>query len=349
MTRWITTAILFTLFHGAVLSAQEQVQRSFIVKRTATWCSICGSTAWDIMSDLVEAKEDQAVILSAHHSASSNLHHPDASALIDGMEASFGQPVFFHNGNNVGGGSATTETALNNLIAQTATELPLAQTALSLGYDSEQELVWVTAEVQFFEATTGSYQLALYLVEKEVVGFQQNRGPDAVHKRVLREALTDDVFGEPIAGGPIAADDRFLWEGTADVSGYELENLQIAAVLWQAAGDGHTYVNAMVSDQFELLEPTAVRINRPDSWQDRILGMAGGDLQLEVDTGYDHPRFRIDLLDAGGRMLAILFEGMLPAGRHRWAISRAGHLPPGIYWLRMQSASQLRTKKLLIR
>ncbi len=349
MTRAFTLILLSLLLTGQIWG-QEQIQNSLIVKRTATWCSTCGGNAWDIMSDLVTQHEGQAVIQGAHHSSSSDLHHPDALALIEGLEPSFGQPVFFHNGDNIGGGIAATQNTLDDLVAQTAMQGPLAQTELVLGYDSQEDDVYVQAQVRFFEGTSGTYHLSVFLVEKEVVGFQQNRGPNAVHKRVFRGAITEEVFGEEIASGSIGAGNLYFWEGGLDVSDYALDNLQFAAVIWERQGDSYQFVNAIASDQIELIDPTSIREAGLAPWRAKLLSaMGNGVVRVEVQSPEALRPFSIELLDLQGRHLGDLYAGTLLPGIHQLELPLPFALPTGMYLLRLRSGSHFSTLKAMIR
>jgi len=56
---------------------------------------------------------------------------------------------------------------------------------------------------------------------------------------------------------------------------------------------------------------------------------------------------RLDIVDVGGRVVAVLAEGMLPGGSHlmRWDASRQ---PAGIYFCRLRGAGQRATRSLVV-
>jgi hypothetical protein len=56
---------------------------------------------------------------------------------------------------------------------------------------------------------------------------------------------------------------------------------------------------------------------------------------------------RVDLIDAGGRRIATLADRAFDAGRRHIEWSASAPLRPGLYWVRLASAGQTRTAKLV--
>jgi hypothetical protein len=65
-----------------------------------------------------------------------------------------------------------------------------------------------------------------------------------------------------------------------------------------------------------------------------------------------HGRYRLGVYDVQGREVAVLAEGMAPAGRRtlRWdgRDARGAELPNGVYFLRLESAGRFEAQKLVI-
>ncbi|MFC1799470.1 T9SS type A sorting domain-containing protein, partial [Candidatus Eisenbacteria bacterium] len=60
-----------------------------------------------------------------------------------------------------------------------------------------------------------------------------------------------------------------------------------------------------------------------------------------------HSSVRLDIHDSGGRWVNTVFDGMLEAGFHDLSVDTSD-LPPGVYFLRLNTGQDSRTQKLVV-
>ena len=236
--RAVAAPLFLILFCSLSAGAQSTGQQAFIVKKTATWCSNCGSWGWTWFKDLIAATEGKGGVPIALHSTSSQLKPPADldGALLTAFNTSGGFPAFFVNGVQY----ATYAAALG--AAQTAvTKQPVAAISLETGYEFDS--IHTRATLTWTQEGEGSYAVGFYVVEDSLVFQQSGQGSGAIHRYVLRNVLGGQPFGQA-QSIMYASGQSTVHEMTAAYPGIGVDRHHILAVLWKQAGGKYQYVNA---------------------------------------------------------------------------------------------------------
>lgn len=315
---------------------------ALVTKRTATWCGVCGGFAWDMMKRIQEGYDStQVVAVNAHHSSSSKLYSEVAAAWIDAFEASFSQPRFYVGTSVIGSGSASTENAIDERIQEVNTTTPVAQSGLSLAYEPNTRSLRLRATMKFnLSGVTGTYRLGFYLVEKEVISEQSSRASEALHTNVLRESLTADPFGQVMYQGASMAPETFTTEVFYTLpEAYDIDNIRILSVIWNAAQGQIKVVNVHQTDQYDLMQTTS--LNQP-----LIPGRFGllqnpvpDQLQLTIEPARHLARLSWAVINSGGQVLEAGNWADLNPGHHNRTVPTRP-LPGGYYVLLLRSEDQ---------
>lgn len=349
MNKPLLTLLVFMFSLSLVAQEIEvpQTQRSLITKRTATWCSICGGSAWDTFESVFN-NTPEALTVAAHHSSSSMLHSSTAQNLVDAFEVSFGQPVFFFNEARVAGANFS---SLDNIAKMTAQENPVAQTGLKITYDGSDNTLYVQTKTKFFQAAEGDYFLAVILARKQVVGFQSNRSNMATHKNVLHTTLSGEITGDALLSGSIAADTEqdqtFSTILPDDLS--DLNNLRVISILWKKNAESFEVVNINDSDvvAFGTVNTAALAKLEQGFQLMPSVTTQSSTVQLELDESLSRVEF--SLLNAQGQLIQFLYKGSLTAGTHQFLIEKTASMPAGLYFVRVQTPFGVVSKELILK
>ncbi|NRB64499.1 MAG: Omp28-related outer membrane protein [Saprospiraceae bacterium] len=343
MKKWLCVCLLFCVVN-IFSQAQEplttpETHVALVTKRTATWCTICGGFAWDMVKRLQDNySSSQAIIVNAHHSSGSRLYAPVAKDWIDAFELSLSQPRFYVGSELVGSGSPNTESSIENNIQDINQESPLAQTGLQLFYEPQTRSIKVQTATRFFSTgISGKFKLGIYLLEKEVITEQAAKSNTAKHTNVLRESLTDDSFGNIIYQGETEANKDFnleLFYYLPEI--YDVDNIIILSVIWNDTEDQITVVNANQSDQFELLQTTGIsQLSIPGQFE---LGQNPIQDQLQIlITPENHlPHLSWSIFHYNGQRIRSGYWENLRGHANRQSISTS-QMADGFYFLYLQA------------
>ena len=327
---------------GLFLQAQEQIsvsatQKALVTKRTATWCTICGGFAWDMMERLETGYDStQAVFVKAHHSSGSLLHSEVAEAWIDAFESSFSQPRFYVGEAVVGSGTPSVETSIQDQIEALNTATPVVQAGLALAYEPVSRSLRVRAAMEFFQSEAeGSYRLGLYLVERSVREEQASRSSSATHINVLRESLTANPFGTLLHSGTTTAGERFNTELFYTLpEEYDMENALILAVIWDDSDDQIQVVNTTGTSSYSLMQTTGTA--QPAlAGQFRILGNpVTSELSLDIALEQANSKLEWSIIDVSGRTRLHGEWQSLGQPKHRQTVD-VSNLETGTFVLRL--------------
>lgn len=324
----------------------EKTQKSLITKRTATWCPICGQPEiWSMVSNLDSELKDKALVIAGHHATSSALHRPIAKALIDNFDPVFSQPIFYFNREEIGRGGAATTSELLERSEIAYQQTPQAQTGLRLSYDEQQRLLLVEGISEFYETTSGQYRLAFYLIRKSIITYQAAQGTDTEHRNVLWDVLGSNDFGtlvdsnSQVAGGTFYHQEQYvLSDDLAD------NNLIIAAVIWRVNGNAYDFINVAFSDDIQPLVTTSTHAFPGLTTFELRPTLTTGSSVVALELSTTVPAAELQLYNALGQQVQVIFRGDLPQGQHLFAV-RPPH--PGRYYIRFRSGAQIRTLPLI--
>lgn len=338
------TLILFFLV-SLTMNAQEVVeeQRTLLTKKTATWCPLCGTWGWSFMKNIMSDNADKAVIIGAHYSG--DLTTPAASELVR-MFGGSGQPIFYADGTNLRVSSSNTgakRTEVQELVDDNFNTAPVANTGMDI-YDRGGDLD-IEARVEFFQASNGTYKLAVWVVENDVVNNQAGVGPNAMHPYVFRAAV-NGVTGEEIATGSISAGTTVEVDMSLTPNpNWDMDNLSFVAVIWKENGADHEFVNAFQEDDIQISTSVAGEISGLD------FSIRPSILKSEAQIVFDLDRRReitVKVFDLIGSEVITYAPSQYNAGTHTVSITRDDLRGRGMYMVTLSSEGEFLTKRLLV-
>lgn len=323
-----------------------ETQRALIVKHSATWCPPCGGQAWTTYETLLGQYESEAVFMQAHRSTSSLFYSPNAQDLFNNADASFTQPEFFFNTTRVAS-TNTTDGQLASRIETATAAKPIAQTGISFTFSPADRTLQVKTKTHFFQPGNGNYYLSVFLLVKDTLGFQEARGQNQVHKRVLRRALTQSTFGELIATNEPQGVDKTFSVSTQLEDRIAIDKVQIVAVLWRKNSDGkYDFVNTNVQSEATQLTTSreSLSVARPGF---TVLPTTVTDgFNVQIDLPRAQTRVDLTLFNLLGQPVQELYRGALPAGAQSLRFDRPASAGSGIYLLRFTAGREMITRRV---
>jgi hypothetical protein len=346
--------IMITSMLSSVAFAQTVPTKkmAFMGKKTATWCTPCGTWAWTVFSDIYSRTSGEPFIATEMHiSSSSVLASSDAATIYTHMEARSSTPVFYVNNINEtqyssSGGIYTNATkyriyAVADSIGQTDADINAAYTATI----SPSGVISVSTKTKAFSDVTGDYYLGIYLVETDVVAYQSGIGNTAVHKSILREAISTNAMGDLVSSGAITAGAEFTntFTHTVDPS-YNANNLQLFAVLWKKVGNDYSYESAY--SDFQTLVSTP--INKIELSNDLAVSAytTKGELHYQLDNIESNQNVSVDLIGLNGQIEKSIYNGN--AMDQVQVTLNVADLPKGVHFIRTIVEGKMRTINIML-
>jgi hypothetical protein len=351
MKKWIFTLLGVCAF--AWLSAQEltvpKTQRSIVTKLSATWCPICGGSSWDTYERMLTDNAKNALVVAMHRSTISKLYSPTATEILATFETTFSQPWFYVNAKLMGQGSATDEASIKTEVNNAAKTVPIAQTAMRAVFKPGTREITLSNAVEYFQTANADLYLAFYLIEKQIVEEQDNRSPTAVHKNVLRTALTPSTFGNQIAvaGKPVAVGTRTTGELKYILSPmFKPENITIAAVIWRKNGSKYELVNVNTLETVETT--TAVEDPQLAAGFSVAPNVLSDQTWVKAELPTSGKQVEVAVFNLFGQQVRTLHRGALAAGSYQWSLQRGDLTTSGFYIVRVMVDGQFAVKNLLV-
>lgn len=345
MFRTITTLVALCSIALSVSAQQvEEVQKTLIIKKTATWCPYCGTWGWDFFDDVRQDNAGKAVFWAAHYGGSM-LENPTSTEIVSNLSGG-GQPKFYLNTelqNVSSGNTASARITFQNAVDTAYLQAPVANVGIDATY--EGDLLTVHSKSRFFQDADGEYYLGLYLVENDLLAYQAGQNTEVMHSSVLRKALTPTTYGTLLADGPVAAGTEFEHEYTVSFAGTPVTSLEVAGVIWKKTGAQYTVVNVWSTTDINEMVPTSTADieQGAHSWTlspNPAHIPARIELQLEQTS-----QIQLLLVDRLGRTLDVIHSGWLNPGPHLFTLPA---LPAGLYQVVLQTETGRETKQLAV-
>ena len=112
----------------------------------------------------------------------------------------------------------------------------------------EADSVFATASLQFTKSSNRPLYLALYIVEDQVTAFQNNRSPEDKHAKILRAHFGENPFGTLLPTSSVEKDATIeLEQRIALDTAWQSDHIEVAAILWERAGEQYHVLNANTS------------------------------------------------------------------------------------------------------
>lgn len=352
--------LIFTLLLAlGILTAQgqdievPQVQRAIITKHTATWCTNCGRTAWDVFEKVVAELGTNSIPLAAHRSASSDLYSITAKDFLNNMQGVVYQPEFFVNHDKVSGSSSSLYDNIKNSVLEIESQTPDMQTGLELFIPEDADgPLKIKTRTKFYKELSGQYFLSVWLLEKEMVNYQQSRGSDAVHKQVILKSILPETFGDELFNGNASPAEDIYKDFEYELEeGETLDGKSVMVALWQFVDGRYTYVNSNSSDMvFIESAPTSTNVIPTLVGQFEVTPYDGASqTRISLDIISDINNANIDLYNINGQKVQNIFSGDLNAGQHQFDFSKRPNTGSGSFIISLQSPKGVLSKKIFLK
>lgn len=346
MKNYIFILITFFTFQTQAQDVPEQ-QQVLISKVAATWCPPCGGWGWDLFDNLIIDNEQKAVLLVAHHSG--DLTNSTAEDFSDNFEAPY-QPYFYVNTTDQGASSGNVENnriAIKEAVDNAYTVAPIANAGMNLSASTDVTQMQIAVKTKFFQDASGEFYLGVYPVESGIVNNQQGQGPEAIHEKILRPAITPGSFGELLVNGDVTAGTEFTHSYTTTLNGsWDLDHLEVVAIIWEKVNDKYEVVNVNSADEIFVLTKV------------EDLAIAGADMEVQPTIIRDQGQInitleqpiegaQIQLFDLMGRQVSTLHKGNLAIGAHNISIDNTTNYS-GVYFVVLSSnEDKVLTRKVI--
>lgn len=263
----ILLSLLAGTFVFSTANAQTPIKENVTLfgKLTANWCPPCGGWGWQLNEDVLHDAGTKAMGLSmyADLSQSQNNGHFQNQAAYD-MKNKItltGWPAFSVNLNNIsaqnssGGGVNTA--GIKADAADSISTFSSATVVASTGmvYKIDGNTVTIETKTKFWEDASGTYKIAVYLVEDGAMQTQAGKSGTVAHHNVLRASVTASTWGKTLSTGSITKgtefDETFTFDLTSSTtpaysdqpSTWDKTLLVPMAVIYKQNGSTHDYVN----------------------------------------------------------------------------------------------------------
>ncbi len=281
------------------LNGQEidSKQRSLVMKKASTSCSICGGWGWNLFDKLVEEiPEDEAIIWVFHHSG--DLQNEVANAMSQNFPTS-SQPRFYVNNDDMNSNSNVEQSF--NTIETVVESLNSFPSIVGIGSDVTYEngLLVARNKVELYDNTdNGDLYLATYLIEKSRVAFQSGQGSNANHINYLNASFGDSNFGTLVTSNGVSGDtyDNVLEMEVGE--DFDIDNFHVATIVWFNSNGTYTFFNGKVVD---IEEKTSSNIE--NILEDEInVYQKANTLIIEVENT-DLSARSISIFEEGGKLI----------------------------------------------
>jgi len=346
--------ILAILLSNIVLLKAQSIeipttQKPVIIKITASWCPNCGSWGWTFFHNLIEDNDTKSVIFAAH--SSGNYQNSTSVDFSNNFNA-IGQPRFLLNGEDQYVGSNNTSSKRSDFATKVNTESNeslLAQTGIEATYNDNT--MTVSYNTKFFSSASGEYYLGLYLIEKEVTGYQAGQGNNAKHKKILREELTGKSFGNLIVSGDISSDNVYEGKVQFDISKYDVKNLEIASIIWKKENDKYEIVNSNIDTEVSYSGTSATKqFNNQEIFSfDIFPTIIQNYATIEINLAKKISNPTLVTYDYNGKLVQTKQLNQLNPGENKILFRLPDNTPKGFYYVKIiAQKGKSFTKKIIV-
>ncbi len=347
------TLLFLVLISSFTLKGQNitvpQTQKGVVTKLAATWCPICGGTAWDAYKRMVADNGTNALVLTAHRSNTSRLYSATAEILYSQFETVVSQPWFFFNNSIVGRGDGSTEADAKKAVGDFGKITPTVQSGIQATYTPANRELSVTVKSEFFKDATGDFTVGVYLIEKSVVSEQSTRTANETHLNVLRTHFGNNVLGSALSSGNTAKgfNQTFTTKLTVP-QGINIANARVATIIWRAAGQRSEVVNSNWTDQVAGVSTRVVE----NAALKAAFKLSPNILESETQVSFKLPKaaknIKVEVFNTLGQNILTLYRGALGAGAQQLPLSRAQVPAKGLYFIRLEADGEFAIQELIV-
>jgi len=345
--------LAFLSFATLSINAQEisEEQWTLISKKTADWCSNCGTWGWSFKNDLLEDYEGENVVFWMLH-YSGDLRTPTAQAITDNLGGG-GQPVFYLNTDNMSVGSFNTEAKRDEFkifVESLNSFPPFAGVGSTATFDGEKITTKARAKI-LVELEGGEYWLSSYLVDDELVAFQNQQGNNAVHENILLHSFNGtNYFGENISNGEVLANVEFTVDGELDFSGQTNipdygDGYSVVTIMWSFVGGKYTVFNLNRQPITSVVSTKDILRNVDVA----AFHLGAGQVNLNITSDQNIDDAKILLIDMNGQTVGVQNGVQINSGENQIIMEAQQELPLGTYVVVVESEIGSRSIKVSVR
>ncbi len=252
---------LLLIFFSGYSQVPPKKSTPIVIKYTVTYGYDCGTWGWKLGEDVIAENKDKAFVMAAYGGYSSYFYNLTADSLSM-WRISFDENQILpewgvNNLNKTTLGSSgvvlpsSTRTKIKNAVDSFAAAEPVASTGFN--YKIAGNVITVNTKTKFWQAATGNYYLAAYIIEDSVYAAQHGLGNvpvgefgEGYHLNVIRGSMSAATYGVPIASGDVAAEASFdkNFSFTVVHKSWKKDYLKAIVVLWKKNGNRFEFVNA---------------------------------------------------------------------------------------------------------
>lgn len=350
---------------GSYAQTPVKVNSGLLTKISATWCGPCGSWGWDAATELKAATHDKAFYMGIFPSTNGSWNNSEF--LNETAKAFAADPVFMGSGypsfaanavdksdQNTSGGSVNVAATKADVISA-INDFATAPVVAGTGYTVEKtgNTIKVKSKTKFWDAATGDYYIAAYMVEDGAMNRQngQTSSSDAndktAHTNVLRGSMTGntmaDARGVLLVSNPTkdqVIDKEFTY--TVSSSTWDMAKMKVQMIIWKKDGATYTYVNGNNVNEWVTSVDDVKGVNNlnlyPNPATDHV------DVNFVMTQGTD---VTINVTDAMGRTVYTSGSINVNAGETVYTIPTA-NFATGTYNVSVISDNGVSTKRVAI-
>jgi hypothetical protein len=345
-------ALLFFALHAIGANAQTATvpttHKNLIMKFTADWCGPCGSWGWTEMETLIadsKAGSTNALVMAVHNS-SSNLASLNINSAYNGLETNLdsnilGIPTFTVGKLNMAQDDAPTVKAR---VASTTSAAAEGNVGFIPSYSADGKTLTINTTTKFFSAASGTYSVAVYLVEDKVMAVQNGQGATAVaNHNILRTPATGmTAFGQQLSGTSFTSGQTLSNTFTLPVlTTWNKANIAVYAVLWKKVGTQWDVANANSVATFK----TGVENVANNVIAAAVYPNPASD-NFTIALGQSINNCVIDMFDITGKKVAQLYNGQVNDDAIGINIQRPAGVANGMYILHINSDKGTQVMKM---
>ncbi len=320
------------------------VRLPLITKITATWCNPCGTWGWTLNEDIMN-QNPESITLCLHASTTSQLYDPAAATIYSVFNPqSSGVPSWYVDGvrktqYSTNGGVYTTQTKNAVKAATDSILVNDAQAGAGFLWSWNGNTLNITAKAEFFVPTNGDYYLGVYIIEDDVVKYQNGIGNNAVHHPTFRKAVSNET-GDFLISGNVSSGQSFIKNYTFTTpNDYVKSKMRLMAIVWKQENSGPVIVNTSVSD---FLQQTPTSKNISSNFQLELYPNPTQNQQFKIKNLTQNEK--ISVFDLLGKNISIKHQIF----NNEVLVQLPENTPKGIYIVQVTKDSKTYTQKLIV-
>ena len=339
--------IFIAIFFTAITAFAQLIlpNKAVLFKATSTECNVCGLQAWDELKDAIELHERNAVIMAVHPLEESQLYTKTSRDLMENVSRFFGTPSFYVNNESLPFqwlGDA-------RQMIEAFQDRPVVAHP-SIDYIIEENQLKVQVKTQFFKRTNRPHYVGVYVLEDELKAFQDNRGPEDLHSKIVRTHIGENTFGTLLSEGEIKVNQEFINNYTLALDPEWLtEKIELAVIIWERRGDRYDVVNSNTAFNQTALSTSVnvLAVNNVDLKVQPTIITNSAMVQLVLPTALTG--LNISMMNALGQQITTIFSGNLPKGTHAFTLNRSDYPTGGLYFLVAEKEGSRLIEKIILK